>query len=204
MENKISLKGTLRDIRPSHTVGDIQFEQADLIVPRGDQKEDLITIKYKKFCNTHKENDVVELVGNVRSYSHTVNDKNKVDVYVFTYFDRPVTGDAEVKTLNDVTISGRICKMQELRTFDSGKTNIHFILANNITTDNSTRKLNSYIPCMAWGQLAKDISKYKVGTKVSLDGMLQSREYKKVVNGNVELRLAHELVIKKVRLIDDI
>ena len=36
------------------------------------------------------QNQEIEFIGNVRSYSQHIDDnKNKVDIYVFTYFDKP-------------------------------------------------------------------------------------------------------------------
>lgn len=78
-------------------------------------------------------------------------------MYVFTYFD-----SADIETPDDHSlpanfiVDGRICKMDPIRNLTNGKCNVHFILANNIVQGNS--KLNSYLPCIAWGKVAKDIS----------------------------------------------
>ena len=83
--NKIILKGLITNIKPSHKIKDIEYDQADLIVPRKDGKEDIIALKFKKFSNRYSSDTSVELTGNVRSYSQKLDSgKNKVSLYVFT------------------------------------------------------------------------------------------------------------------------
>lgn len=190
--NDCIFKGILKDIEPSHSIGDINFDKAKLIVKRDNGQEDMINLRYKSFCNKYKENDEISIKGNIRSYSYKVSeDKNKVIIYVFTYFDEP----SEDTTKNNIVcIDGRICKINPLRTNKNGKHNIHFILANNINSTDNTRRLNSYIPCIAWGTTAKELDKLSVNTKLKIVGELHSREHKKThENGEVEIRVAHEL-----------
>lgn len=189
--NKITLRGVFTNVKPSHKIKDIEYDQANLLVPRKDGKEDIVSLKFKKFSNKYNENTEIELTGNIRSYSRKLdNGKNKVSLYVFTYFDVP-----EDDTVNNVKIDGRICKIEPVRKTVNGKTNIHFILANNLVTD-SEQKLNSYIPCIAWGKLAKELSLLSVNTLLEIEGELHSREYKKKINEEeFEIRVAHELVV---------
>lgn len=208
MENNIQLKGLLRNIQTSHFVNDVEYNKAELVVQRKDGVEDVLNIKFKKFSNPYGENQEVELLGNVRSYSRRLEDgKSKVDIYVFTYFDKP-TEDAvdEDNTIinNSVLIDGRICKMGELRTTTNGKHNIHFILANNILTDTMSKKINNYIPCVVWGKKAREFASLSVNAQVEIIGELHSREYKKTLpDGDVEIRVAHELVVNDFRVIDE-
>ena len=197
--NNIQLKGLIRNIQPSHQIGDIEYDQADLVVNRG-SKDDIITIKFKKYSNKYKEGDLIELTGNIRSYSQKLpNGRNKVDLYVFTYFDLPKSDEV----CNHFDIDGRICKIDNLRITKDGKPNLHFILANNLIIEETNQKLNSYLPCIAWGNLAKKLNELKVNDKVKLCGEFHSREYKKNIDGDeFEFRVAHELVIKSFEVID--
>ena len=202
--NKITLKGTIRNIQPSHKIQDIEYEKADLIVPRGEGKEDVLNIRFKKFSNVYKEDQEIELEGNVRSYSHPVEGgKNKVDIYVFTYFDIPQAQEGEETPKNSFEIDGRICKKDEIRTTRNGKQNIHFLLANNLIIEGSNQKLNSYLPCIAWGKLARVIDKMEVNDRVIVKGELHSRHYRKKLSeeeDDYEIRVAHELVITSIEL----
>ena len=170
---------------------------------RVDGREDLINIRFKKFSNPYNEGQEISLSGNLRSYSSKLeNGKNKVDLYVFTYFDLPSLNDNDQEDINSVEIDGRICKIEELRTTRNGKRNVHFILANNLIVSEGTKKLNSYIPCIAWGALADEISSLTVNTQIKLKGELHSREYQKVLpNGESEIRVAHECVVTSVERI---
>lgn len=196
--NKIVLRGVMSNIKPSHKIKDIEYDQADMIVRRKDGREDTLSLKFKKFCNRYSENDIVELSGNIRSYSQKLPDgRNKVSLYVFTYFDIPEEDD-----INKVILSGRICKIEPLRKTRNGKHNIHFIIANNLVIEETNQKLNSYIPCIAWGTQAQDISKLSVNTKISVVGELHSREYKKMLNEDeFEFRVAHECVIQSFEVL---
>lgn len=196
--NKVTLQGIIKDIEPSHTIDNILYNKARLIVQRSNGREDVLNLKFKKFSNPYKENDTISLTGNIRSYSYKVDStKNKVNIYVFTYFDAP-----EIESSNQVELDGRICKMNELRTTKQGKHNVHFIVANNIVSEDSTKRLNSYIPCIAWGKLAHELSNLPVNTQLAIKGELHSREHKKKsVSGDIELCVAHEVYVESYEVI---
>ena len=192
--NTVKLRGIIKDIKPSHNVGDIEYDKANLIVSRDGTKEDVITLKFKKFSNTFQEDDAISITGNVRSYSKQVNGKNKVDVYVFTYFDKNEDG-----VINEFDIDGRICKINDLRVLENGKSCIHFIIANNLNVSNDNQKLNSYLPCVAWGNEAKELSTKSVNDIIHIKGEIHSRIYKKMIGENdFEYRTAHELVVTEL------
>lgn len=199
--NEIKLCGIIKNIQPSHIIEGVQYNKANLIVPRNNGQEDIINLRFKSFSNPYKDNDKVDLIGNIRSYSYKVDEtKNRVIVYVFTYFDKIEPG--EVIT-NVAEVDGRICKINELRTTKNGKHNIHFILANNLHSQDNQKRLNSYIPCIAWGAVAKELQKYSVNTQLKVTGELHSREHKKLLNnGEMEIRIAHELVVTNFEVLE--
>lgn len=203
--NQITLKGFLRNIRPSHSINGVDYDKADLLVKRKDGKEDVLSIRFKKFSNPYSEDQEISLVGNVRSYSWRVDEnKNKVDIYVFTYFDVPELDDNDQEIINKFEIDGRICKMEPLRTTNGGKQNIHFILANNVPKDKDGYRLNSYLPCIAWGSIAKSLEHCKVNDNLLIKGELHSREYtKRLSDTEVEIRVAHELVVTSFEVIEE-
>lgn len=201
--NDIRLKGILKNIQSSHTIQGIEFDKATLIVPRDNGKEDAINIRFKKYSNPYQEDQEISIYGNVRSYSTKVDDgKNKVELYVFTYFDLPDLDDNDQEYGNNFEVDGRICKIEAPRKTKDGKTNIHLILANNLIVSDGTKRLNSYIPCIAWGSIAKQLSNCSVNDKIKVRGELHSREYKKTLeDGSFEFRVAHECVISEVELV---
>ena len=201
--NIIRLKGVLQDVQDSHMINDIEFSKAHLIVPRVDGKEDVLNVRFKKFSNPYEENQEVTFSGNIRSYSSKLDSgKNKVELYVFTYFDQPDLDEHDQEYTNFLELDGRICKIDELRTTRGGKKNIHFIVANNLIVSSGEKKLNSYVPCIAWGELAEKLATLHVNSKIELTGQLHSREYKKhFSDGTFEFRIAHEVEVTSVKSI---
>ena len=196
--NEIILSGMIKNIQHSHSIGEVEFDKAQLICTGGNGREDVINLKFKSFSNPYKNNEQISIKGNIRSYSYkTENNNNRVMIYVFTYFDQP-----SQEEVDSAIIDGRICKINPLRKTKSGKQNIHFIIANNLHSQDNTRRLNSYIPCIAWGNVAKKIQDLSVNTKIKLIGQLHSREHKKRMdNGELEIRLAHEFVVTSFEVI---
>lgn len=205
--NMINIKGYVRDLKYSHRIKNTEYYKCSLLSRRENGLEDVIELKFKKdYCN-FKDGDLIEVTGNVRSYSHLVNGKNKVDIYVFTNSDMPqAIVQAEGDSWNKVEITGRICKTNPLRELKNNKCNIYFTLANNITAEEKNIKLNSYIPIIAWNNLARKISGFKVGDLIKITGELHSREYKKLINPETEefeIRIAHELLAFDAEIIDN-
>lgn len=194
--NNVILVGQLTDIQESHTIADTKFYKANIIVPNSNGYESILPLKFKQFSNIYKEGDVVSILGNIRSYSTKISDtKNKVELYCFTYFDKPK--DTSVK--NKFTIDGVICKKEGLVVLPSGKEIIHFIVKNTIQSGFS--KLNSYLPCVAWGQVAKYVDNIPLHSEVSISGEFRSREYKKYLDESrkeFEIRVAHELLVTNI------
>lgn len=203
--NEVKLKGIIQNIQDSHSIQGMDFGRATLVVPRLNGKEDSINIRYKKYSNPYQDNQEVTLSGNLRSYSSKLDDgRNKVELYVFTYFDQPEVNDNGEEDTNRVEIDGRICKIEEVRKTKNGKTNLHLIVANNIIIGDGTKRLNSYIPCIAWGKTALELKeKCSVNTRIRIIGELHSRDYRKVLgdSGEFEIRIAHECVINEFEIL---
>ena len=106
--NVIKLKGYIKDICFSHEIGDIRYGKANLIIPKANDEEDILTLVYKEHTNHYNSGDYIELKRNIRSYSrHLDSGENKVDIYVFTYFDIPKFEDGYEES-NYVELDGRI------------------------------------------------------------------------------------------------
>lgn len=199
--NNIILKGVLRNIQYSHTIGNSEFYSAQLLAKNDNGSDSVLNLKFKQSSAGVEDGDYVEFVGNVRSFSRREGDKNKVDIYVFTYFDAP-SRDVDDAIVNHFCIDGNLCKRQsELRTTPSGKEVQQFIIANNIIT--STKKLNSYLPCICWGKDAILMSQLPIGTHVIVEGELRSRTYTKIENEETVIHVAHELYVSDVRLAEE-
>ena len=192
--NQIVLRGLVKNIGFSHSINDIEYNRADLIVPNSKGTEDIIDLKFKKCLNYPNENSIISITGTVRSYSEKLTEnKNKVSIYVFTYFDEPPIQLSQ----NAVTMDGRICKIDDIKTLNSGKSCIHAILANNLYVQNDSIKINNYIPIVFWGSIAKKATELNVNDQILISGQLHSRTYAKTQqDGSVEIKTAHEIVVQ--------
>lgn len=196
--NKISLKGMIRNIEYSHNIEDIEYQKAELIVPRTDGEDDVINLKFKRYSNQYTDGQIVSLKGNIRSYSQRLEGgKNKVELYVFTYFDIPETDENDHELINYFELDGKVCKIDKLRKNSDGKESFHFILANNIFVEDKNTRIDTYLPCVCFGECARRLSKeLSVGDSVYIKGQLHSRTYRKYYdNGDMEIKTAHEAVI---------
>ncbi len=160
--NEINLTGTIKNIRYSHSVNGCAFDQADLFV----DDTQIINLKFKHHNLKYKDGDIVSLTGCVRSYSIPNASPRKSLIYVLTDFSPPAP-DAE-----KVLLDGRICRTTELHTTQSGSYFYKFTIANNIIVNDT--KFNSYIPCVAYGSMAKLLSEFPVSTFLETKGYIKS------------------------------
>ena len=189
--NTIIIQGIIKDICFSHYIQDIEYYKANIVVKKEDNKEDIIPIKFKRFCNKHKEGDLVNLIGNIRTLSER-DGNSHVARHVFTYFDLP-----EQENIKLVKVDGNICKKGELRKTKTGLDVLDFIIANNI--ENSGRLFNTYVPIVAWGKQAKQINKLNVGDYLNIEGHFSSRVYKKPNEDKTfDLKIAYEVNVDKI------
>lgn len=194
--NKITLQGYIKDIKYSHSINDIEYYKAQILTKRENGKEDIIPIKFKKFClpENIKTGDEVSLTGNVRSFTSKEDDKNKVELFVHTYFDKPEEGQ---EFINRVELVGNICKIGYFKKTTKGKDVCDFILAVNIP--NNDRFLKCYIPCCAWGKHAKKIANMPIGSELHIIGPFVSRVYKKYTSDSeCILGVAYEVNIEEI------
>lgn len=160
--NEINLTGTLKNIRYSHSVNGCAFDQADLFV----DDTQIINLKFKHHNLKYKDGDVINVTGCIRSYSIPNAGRHKSLIYVLTDFSDAPTADDKVK------LDGRICRTTELHTTQSGSYFYKFTIANNIIVNDT--KFNSYIPCVAYGNMAALLSKLPVSTFLDTKGYLKS------------------------------
>lgn len=144
------------------------------------------------FENSPRINDFVEIKGQVRTYNELTEGRNKLNVVVFAkeIFLSENFGYNE----NYVYLEGFLCKEPLKRTSPLGRDICDLMLAVNRMYNKS-----DYIPCIAWGRNAGYAESLGVGTKLSVEGRIQSREYrKKLEDGSSEMRKAFEVSIVKI------
>ena len=140
--------------------------------------------------------DRVSLRGQVRTYNSIENGKSRLNVVVFAkeiwFAQEDDTQD------NRIYLEGFICREPVKRTSPLGRQICDLMVAVNRRYNKS-----DYIPCIAWGRNAGYGGSLEVGTKIAIEGRIQSREYnKKDEEGNVTVKTAYEVSITRIEKID--
>ena len=133
-----------------------------------------------------------EVKGQVRTYNEAADGRNKLNVVVFArelylcedygYFE------------NYIYLEGFLCKPALKRTSPLGREICDMMIAVNRQYNKS-----DYIPCIAWGRNAGYGELLDVGTKLMIEGRMQSRIYKKKFeDGSTEEKKAFEVSVLKL------
>lgn len=185
----------LSELRFSHkTYGEI-FYTFVLGIERRSGYMDEINIMVSErliFEQTLRINDFVEIKGQVRTYNEFAEGRNKLNVVVFA--KEICLSENFGYNENYIYLEGYLCKPPLKRTSPLGRDICDLMLAVNRMYNKS-----DYIPCIAWGRNAGYAEQFGVGTKLSIEGRIQSREYrKKLEDGVSQLRKAYEVSVVKL------
>ncbi len=128
----------------------------------------------------------VEVEGEVRSFNNRSGRGSRLVITLHARDIRAGVGPDE----NRLTLAGALCKPPVLRRTPLGREICDLMLAVNRRYGRA-----DYLPCIAWGALARCCGELGVGDGVRLDGRLQSRVYTKVDQGLTEQRTAYEVSV---------
>ena len=186
----------------SHEIYGESFYLFNLEVPRLSQNADIIpiTISERLIANFNLEmGKKIVVEGQFRSYNSYENERNRLVLTVFAK-DIMEYNEEEMKdkVSNEVTLNGYVCKKPIYRQTPFGREIADLLLAVNRAYNKS-----DYIPCIAWGRNARFCENMEIGTEVKIVGRVQSRIYeKKFEDGRVEERVAYEVSIASLEVID--
>ena len=107
------------------------------------------------------------VIGEVRSFNNKSGTGNRLIITVFAKTVFPSSGEDK----NAVEITGVVCKKPNLRWTPMGREICDIMLAVNRRYGRS-----DYLPCIAWGQEAANMSYLDVGAEIKISGRLQSRK----------------------------
>ncbi len=134
----------------------------------------------------------VKIEGQIRTYNEECEGKSRLNIVVFARGIDEIS--EEENDENYIYLDGFLCKPPIRRTSPLGRELCDIMLAVNRMYNKS-----DYIPCIAWGRNATYAGSLEVGTKFSIMGRIQSREYKKRnEDGDVISRIAYEVSILKI------
>lgn len=103
---------------------------------------------------------------------------------------------AHYQDVNQFVFTGTIVGIKSLRTSPAGRIVIDLTVAVN------SGKKTAYVPCIAWGTLARYLCDTPVGTRLTGTARLQSRHYTKMVDDTPVDKIAYEVSIMDVEVLD--
>jgi len=199
--NQVYLSGFVHsELVHSHELFGEEFFEFNLRVPRLSNQPDIIPLTISNRLLGERKlviGERIALNGQFRSYNKIVDDKSKLMLTVFVRdFCEPMQGDNP----NIAELSGYICKPPIYRTTPFNREICDVLLAVNRAYNKS-----DYIPCIAWGRNARFVRTVDVGSRITITGRIQSREYvKKFSETEQEMRVAYELSINKIALTEQL
>ncbi|MGI5962748.1 MAG: single-stranded DNA-binding protein [Lawsonibacter sp.] len=133
----------------------------------------------------------VTVLGELRTFNNRTGIGSRLIISVFAREIHYEQGE----DINQLELTGTLCKPPSLRSTPLGRTICDLILAVNRRYGRA-----DYLPCIAWGSLAHRCGGLGVGDRVRLSGRLQSRVYNKTLGDRVEERVAFEVSIMSMNL----
>lgn len=199
--NIVNLRGELEEeLTFSHEIFGEKFYSAKIKIHRLSDTYDVlpITISERLLQEVNlSENNLIDVVGQLRSYNKNIDSKNKLVLIVFAREIKDVEEDT--KDPNSIFLDGYVCKNPIYRKTPLGREITDLLVAINRPYNKS-----DYIPSIVWGRNAKFAKNLKVGDRIQMWGRVQSRDYeKKLDNGEVEKRVAYEVSISKIKRLDE-
>lgn len=138
--------------------------------------------------------DRLAVEGEVRSFNNRTGVGSRL---VITLFARQVTPAGQEADDNRLTLAGVLCKTPNYRQTPLGREICDLMLAVNRRYGRA-----DYLPCIAWGALAQRSARLGVGDGIRLEGRLQSRAYTKVTEAGQVRRVAFEVSIMTMELVE--
>jgi single-stranded DNA-binding protein len=196
--NKVTIAGEIvSEYAYSHEAAGEKFYTTVIKSVRLSGTSDLIPVTISERLISPTMNDTgvfVEINGEFRSYNDKENRKLKLSVFAYD-----ISFLEDVRNVNDIGLIGYICKEPLYRTTPLGREITDVMLAVNRAYGKS-----DYIPCVVWGRNARFVENLAVGTKLKVNGRIQSREYNKKISENeFETRTAFEMSVSRLGVLED-
>ena len=201
--NQVTMMGEIVSaFQFSHEVFGEGFYMVELAVSRLSNYSDYIPLMVsERLIDTEQDytGQFIRISGQFRSYNRHEEKKNRLVLSVFVRELEFLDEIDENEKTNQIFLDGYICKEPIYRKTPLGREIADVLLAVNRSYGKS-----DYIPCIAWGRNARFASGFTVGCHIQIVGRVQSREYvKRISEEEVEHRVAYEVSVSKVDLLED-
>lgn len=205
-KNKVTLSGEIvSNFEFSHECYGEGFYTAMFASKRSGGQKDVIPIMVSdRLVDVKAEwtGRFVKVSGQFRSYNKHEGNKNHLILSVFAREIEDTTEtqiEFKIRHDNEIFLDGYICKTPTYRKTPLGREIADILLAVNRPYGKS-----DYIPCIAWGRNARFAVGLEVGTRLQIDGRIQSREYqKRISDDECETRTAYEVSISKMETVEE-
>lgn len=141
-----------------------------------------------------EQGDEVTVWGEVRSFNNKSGVGSRLVITVFVRELRQEQGEDE----NSLELSGTLCKPPVYRRTPLGRDICDMMLAVNRRYGRT-----DYLPCIAWGTLARRCGELKVGDALAVEGRLQSRSYTKRIGEHSQQRTAFEISVMSMNILEE-
>lgn len=203
--NKVVLIGTMEnEFEFCYEVFGELFYTAMIASERMSGAKDVIPIVVSERLVDMKEDwagKAVKIYGQFRSFNKKENGKSRLILSVFVNEWEVLDGaDGDIPPDEDhIFLDGYICKQPTYRKTPLGRDISDVMLAVNRNYGKT-----DYIPTICWGRNARFAEGLEVGTRLKVDGRIQSREYKKRISGDeFETRTAYEISVSRMEVAED-
>ena len=201
--NQVTMMGEIVSaFQFSHEVFGEGFYMVELAVSRLSNYSDYIPLMVsERLIDTEQDytGQFIRISRQFRSYNRHEEKKNRLVLSVFVRELEFLDEIDENEKTNQIFLDGYICKEPIYRKTPLGREIADVLLAVNRSYGKS-----DYIPCICWGRNARFASGFTVGCHIQIVGRVQSREYvKRISEEEVEHRVAYEVSVSKVDLLED-
>ena len=201
--NQVTMMGEIVSaFQFSHEVFGEGFYMVELAVSRLSNYSDYIPLMVsERLIDTEQDytGQFIRISGQFRSYNRHEEKKNRLVLSVFVRELEFLDEIDENEKTNQIFLDGYICKEPIYRKTPLGREIADVLLAVNRSYGKS-----DYIPCICWGRNPRFASGFTVGCHIQIVGRVQSREYvKRISEEEVEHRVAYEVSVSKVDLLED-
>ena len=155
----------------------------------------------ERMCNVNELyiGQRLRVTGQFRSFNRHDEKKNRLILSVFARELELLDDMQSNLEENSIVLDGYICKEPIYR-----KTPLGREIADLLIAVNRSYGKTDYIPCICWGRNARFAGGLDVGSHVWIHGRIQSREYlKKLSDAESEKRVAYEVSVSKVEVVDE-
>lgn len=194
--NIINVSGIVADFpKFSHETYGEKFYRFDIHNERNSGVFDEIPCIVSEFLlNKIVQGEMIWVSGEIRSRNFWKDSKRRTEITVFV----KNVYESDGKFINHFELHGFVCKEPTYRFTPLGREITDLIIASNRLSE----KKADYLPCIAWGRLARCVSEFKIGTELRVFGRFQSREYTKNINEEFVVKTAYELSVKSLDVVE--